>query len=158
MWGKAISFVNLVIDTYRYGFSNTDENEQKVTVTNLWWIRNGGVYTNEIADQNESVIFRSDNPSRNFYVTNAIIQTTRNTKFSNIPLPNSSFLNVVTENGTPISTLENGRNDSVKVITVSGTTNDYGQLSYDNYADVKSVAVHTPEKAFACVFNVDCLY
>ena len=153
IWGKPISFVNVVIDTYRYGFSNTDENEQKAIITNLWWIRNGNVYTDEIADQNESVIFRSDNPTRNFYVTNAVIQTTRNTLFSNIELPQSQFINIVTENGTNITTLRNGRNDSVKVVTITGTTDQYGQLSYDNYMNIKACMVVSPVKSFATLID-----
>ena len=153
IWGKAISFVNVVIDTYRYGFSNTDENEQKAIITNLWWIRNGGVYTDEIADQNESVIFRSNNPTRNFYVTNAMIQTTRNTLFSNIELPHSQFINIVTENGNDITTLRNGRNDSVKIVTITGTTDQYGQLAYDNYINIKACMVVSPLRSFATLIN-----
>lgn len=153
VWGQAISFTNIVIDTYRFGFSNIDENNQKAIINNFWWIRNGTVYTSEIASQNEAIIFRSNNPTRNFYVTNAIIQPTTNTDFSNIELPKSQFINIVTTNGTDISTLKNGRNDSVKVITITGTTDQYGQLSYDNYMDIKSCMVVSPIKSFATLIN-----
>lgn len=153
VWGQPISFTNVVIDTYRFGFSNIDENNQKAIINNFWWIRNGAVYTSEIASQNEAIIFRSNNPTRNFYVTNAIIQPTTNTDFSNIELPKSQFINIVTTNGTDISTLKNGRNDSVKVITITGTTDEYGQLSYDNYMDIKSCMVVSPIKSFATLIN-----
>ena len=151
VWGFDISFVNLVIDTYRYGFDNTSSNNQKAIISNLWWIRNTNVYTNELASTYASVIFNSNYQSQNFYVANAVIAKTKNTKFSSIELPNSSFLNVVTADDTLITSLENGRNDSVKLVTISGMTDQYGQISYSNYASIKSCTVTSPFKAFAVI-------
>ena len=113
--GFDVTFDNVSVDTYRKGFKITAP-EYSVSITNMLWITNTGVFTTQLQEKFNRTIFNADYPDRHFKVSGLKITNALNLSLSNIKLPKSSFLNVVTPRvNDPYNTIINFRNDNEKL-------------------------------------------
>ncbi|WP_260678287.1 BppU family phage baseplate upper protein [Lactococcus lactis] len=113
--GYDITFSNVSVDTYRKGFQITTR-EYSASITNMLWITNESVYTTELQNTFNRIIFNAEYPDRHFKVSGLKIDKTLNLSLSNIKLPKSSFLNVTTPKIVdPYASIINFRNDNDKL-------------------------------------------
>ena len=110
--GHDIVFTAPAVDTYRYGFKIVDP-RYNVSITDMLWITNGGVYTPELRERFPRVIFNADYDTGSYLVSGLKINNEDNLEFSNRELFRSKFLNVRTVGDfDPYETIKYFRNDN----------------------------------------------
>lgn len=142
--GYDVSFSNIAVDTYRYGFKlNTQVSS--VLINNMLWLSNSNVYTNELKETYQRIIFNAEYPDRVYKVNGLKLNAETNLSFSNIPLTYSSFLNVrvpINSSYNPYANITNYRNDNEKLQNISRLicnpdTNVYNKSSdFNNIKDI----------------------
>ena len=110
--GYDIVFSSPAVDTYRYGFKIVDQ-RYNVSISDMLWITNGGVYTPELREKFPRVIFNADYDTGSYFVSGLKINNEDNLEFSNRELFRSKFLNVRTVGDfDPFEKIKHFRNDN----------------------------------------------